>query len=109
MEGQPWPNLSYMNGHAELAGEEGKGKRGVGGGAAMVGGRGAQSYSYSFSCAYCCLMLCAGRREVKREKRERRKGREQEKEKKKIGKKLNLKFFGEKIKDNLWDWSKNIF
>jgi hypothetical protein len=98
MEGQPWPNLSYMNGHGELAGEEVKGKRGVGGGAAMVGGRGAwrrvtQSYSRSFSCAYCCLMLCAGRREEKREKRERRKGREQEKEKKKIGKNFKPEIF----------------
>jgi hypothetical protein len=40
MEGQPWSDTSSMDGHGELTGEEGKGKRGARGAATGCGGGG---------------------------------------------------------------------
>jgi hypothetical protein len=49
---------------------------------------------------------------VREEETKRRKGEERKKrkrKKRKFRKFSNLKFFGIKIKDNLWDWSKIYF
>jgi hypothetical protein len=57
-------------------------------------------------CCVLCLVAVPGRRKQSRDKK---KTRERKKRKKKLGKFPNLKFFVDKIKDNLRSWFQNYF
>jgi hypothetical protein len=98
-----------MGAHPE---REGRGRGGVpGGAAAWVGHHGGRA-TRALVAAPCSVRSLAarmrnktaGRKEKRREGKEKKKGRK----KRKIGKKSNLEIY-EKIKDNLWSWSKIIF
>jgi hypothetical protein len=123
MGGQPWLELELHGRLWECSlerGERGKesGRRGEGaaGGArgAVGGGGGCYGGKLRPGCSSVPSMLLAweeNRRKQKRreegEKKRRREGKQ--KKTKKKGKKIPNVKISEKIKDNLWSWSKIIF
>jgi hypothetical protein len=109
-----------MGAHGELAGEGKEGEGGEGRGHGLGATWGAARGHHGRGCRRCSLLAAScsllravcrketGRRREEKRREEREEKKKGKKEKKEMNFFLNLEI-SEKIKDNLWSWSKIIF